>query len=488
MDALHRNDVCVRIFCSFLKEGFRMKKLIVRGGSFIALLAVVLYVVSLPFRNEDYRIHETYHVLYESEPGTCDAVLMGGSNAYSYWQTPIAYSEKGITVLNMGIPSLQTSAFRYVVDEARKTQPDALYIFTANSFKWFKTRNRVKYATRRIHYAANYMKFGKNKIGLINRMCNYAGIGLARLKFLYPVMEFHGNWNKLDSRAYVPRFEDLKAGATYEKFLYGVSDVTKYHCLTDERLVLDPVYEDCLNDFLDYLQDNHVRCLFVRLPQAMGSEENVSRLNSVCDIIESRGFDLLDLQNSEEELGISYKLDFYNKLHANVHGAQKFTTYLTDYLVKNYGFEDKRGVAGYEDWDEATRRYNDFLKTALFDFEMACAPRAFDVTMSPLNKPVQDGDGTVHLSWSAVEGADRLAVYRRMKEPEDFEKASLAGSLSPYHWTLMQTLPADATSFEDATVDEAATYYYAVVPVVEKDGSDAYGSFDTRGVSIQTRG
>jgi hypothetical protein len=105
---------------------------------FAAVLVLALRVISRPFRMEDIRIRETYNELYTAAPNTCDAIVVGASNAYAYWQSPLAWRDWGITSLNMGLPGLSTATIRYTIEETRKTQLDALYVIIVNSLTWPK--------------------------------------------------------------------------------------------------------------------------------------------------------------------------------------------------------------------------------------------------------------------------------------------------------------------------------------------------------------
>ena len=45
-------------------------------------------------------------------------------------------------------------------------------------------------------------------------------------------------------------------------------------------------------------------------------------------------------------------------------GAQKCTAFLSSYIAKNYGLEDKRGEMGFESWDAAYEQWKQELEEA----------------------------------------------------------------------------------------------------------------------------
>ena len=59
-------------------------------------------------------------------------------------------------------------------------------------------------------------------------------------------------------------------------------------------------------------------------------------------------------ENSENTftIDLDLKTDFYNPGHLNFYGATKFTSIFADYLIENYGLEDKRNQEHVkEHWD-----------------------------------------------------------------------------------------------------------------------------------------
>ena len=62
-------------------------------------------------------------------------------------------------------------------------------------------------------------------------------------------------------------------------------------------------------------------------------------------------------------MGLDYKTDFYNNDHVNIFGADKYTKFLENYLIKNYQFKDYRKDKNFRDWylylDEWEDEYNE---------------------------------------------------------------------------------------------------------------------------------
>ena len=59
-----------------------------------------------------------------------------------------------------------------------------------------------------------------------------------------------------------------------------------------------------------------------------------------------------------DEIGIDFSTDFADSGHLNVHGAEKVSVYLADYMTAHFDLPDHRGDAAYSSWDLAARHFN----------------------------------------------------------------------------------------------------------------------------------
>ena len=84
------------------------------------------------------------------------------------------------------------------------------------------------------------------------------------------------------------------------------------------------------------------------------TEEKQQMYNYMRDIIESSGFELLNLNDYYDELQIDFQTDYYDYGgHVNALGSEKCTAFLEQYLLEHYNWTDKRGTSGYESWDKS---------------------------------------------------------------------------------------------------------------------------------------
>ena len=83
------------------------------------------------------------------------------------------------------------------------------------------------------------------------------------------------------------------------------------------------------------------------------------QFNYIEKIIKSRNQDFLDANDYIKEMNLNYAYDFIDIDHVNIYGAEKYTEFLTKYLVNNYKLPDRRGEKLYdEDFNNLIPKWN----------------------------------------------------------------------------------------------------------------------------------
>ena len=97
-----------------------------------------------------------------------------------------------------------------------------------------------------------------------------------------------------------------------------------------------------------------MQALFVVSPYAMPDDMLMKRFNYLAPIIESYGYDYINMNALGDEVDLDFGTDFYDGgAHVNALGAAKCTKYLGDYISTHYDFTDKREQEEYASWDDA---------------------------------------------------------------------------------------------------------------------------------------
>ncbi len=439
-----------------------------RAILFLLILCTLLYVVSLPLVYPyDDRAYEWTKGLYEERERALDAVFIGTSNTYAFWSPLFAWGAYGIATYSYAVSSQKIESFRYMIEEARKTQPDALYVISLGN-------PNLDVRVDHVHFLTDYMAPSLNKLRLILAYFRYNDYSLTqKAELLAPLLRYHSRWDELSET-------DFRRGPVFAKganrqggYLKVSSDVSDLVRRVDARRDLSAQEEEALLDLLDYLEAERVRALFVNPPQLGFTDEELEKANTALDRIEERGFPVLHTRDLLDEIGLDFSKDFYNEQHTNIHGAAKYTRFLAEYLRENYTLSDKRGEPGYADFDEAFDAYMEFAEPYALDFEIACAERDPDLPAPAELTAVQEGEA-VRLGWKDC-GADGYLVYRQTRLPSQVNSA----------WTRLADLRGTHGEYIDPAPGAGQTHFYTVVPYRLTGETLRCGDFSYAGIGME---
>ena len=156
------------------------------------------------------------------------------------------------------------------------------------------------------------------------------------------------------------------------------------------------------------------------------------------------------------------------------------TALFSDYLIKNYNLEDKRGKAGYEDWDKAAEKYKKIIASSVVPIELDTVNRDYTIADVQFTESIFDGE-KVCLQWEGSEKAEGYKVYRKTTGDKKSKQSDFSEVAS---------LGAESLSFEDTDIEKEngeITYNYVVVPFRTENGVQKWGSFRYKGVSVTVK-
>ncbi len=300
----------------------------------------------------DDRTTKRLNGFYENEKGSLDAVYLGSSATYAFFMAPYVWQEYGITVYPYSSPAQPVQVTKFLIEEAMKTQPDALYIINLSTI-------RSEVTEERIYTLFNDMPFSLNKIKAVDYVGDcYEYDFTKKMQTLFPIIKYHSRWSKLTSSDFTTLEDEYKSGNDYRLFLKVIRNAGSIGIVDEDIFYpLPENIEPAMIDLLDYCEEEKLNVLFVTAPQPEKDEVSVGQLNTLTKMVKDRGFDVFDMRANYEEIDLNFKTDFYNSGHTNMHGAFKTSRYIAEYLIENYNFLDKRGDSEYSDWDIAFCKY-----------------------------------------------------------------------------------------------------------------------------------
>lgn len=446
----------------------------IRMSAFILVGIGTLSIVSalMAGRAARYEVYQWYGGFYAEEENSLDAVYLGASNTYTSWEAALAWNRYGISVWPLSNAEQPFEVVEYIIKEARKTQPDALYIIPVNSVN-------SKFEFQELHYTLDNMPLSWNKFRLVNAVGEMNDWDWAdRWEYLFPLIRYHSRWQELREIDFQRELYNYKGGTTEGIFLHTSKDVSSSFRTTTRYGELYETTQKALDSLLDYCDAERLNVLFVVAPNANTDEYHWAQVNTILQTVRSRGYPALDMHLFMDDIGLDPTKDYYNAPHTNIHGAIKVTDYLSRYLVENYGFTDKRGDPAYSSWDDAYSQYT--LEYAgpnvLLDVEWEGAPRDLSLSASELTGVTVNGT-ELTVKWKSTPDAEGYRIYRKLQTKGDTDE------LQELCWQAVDTVGADVLSYTDSDREVGRTYFYTVIPYREKDGIYEWGDYDFSGVS-----
>lgn len=338
-----------------------MKKNIIKTVLFLAFAVVLLLGLQKVLNVSNHFSEHTEMVFdgYYSEPeNTVDAVLIGNSHIYKFWQSPYAWRQNGLATLPLSTSDMPASIVKNMAIEALKTQKPKVLVIDATEFAAAEAEENNK-----IFLVLNNMKFSRNYMDMIDNYCDYAGItGMDRMKYYFPILQFHSRWNDLRARDFVATYPSYLNACYLPDFLEDTIE-DRPHTATEKRLPIAEKSEAVLRDLLEWCTKQECEVLFIASPVFL-EEERLQMFNYVGDIIKEYGIDFINYNDpgAFEQFGFNVAVDYQDKSHTNVNGSWKFTQVLGQYLIDEYGLTDHRGEEAYASWETRAQSYFDRIK------------------------------------------------------------------------------------------------------------------------------
>lgn len=343
-----------------------MLKRIIKPLAAVLIFAVLfMWVQEVVSGTNDNRDAIRISGFYEQKENSLDAVFIGSSATYAFWIAPYAWHEYGVTVYPYATAAMTLEPLRFVVEECRKTQPDALYIINITSMY-------DDSAVTSLHRLFNELPLSMTKLRAIDYACKSLNLTFSeRMELYFPILRFHDRWYELGPFDLNRRGNKYKGANTYNAF-FSKNESFSGSIPFEPKIIDLPVnIVNTINDLIDYLEKEDVKFMFVVSPQVIQHQIKYDAHYSATQLINERGYQVLNMNELIEEIGINYSTDYYNAAHTNFHGALKVTSFLCEHIMENYDITDKRGDPAYADWDEAYARfYYDKMEPHLKDYDM----------------------------------------------------------------------------------------------------------------------
>lgn len=302
---------------------------------------------------------------YLEEKHSVDAVLIGASDVYAGYSAPYAYEKYGYTSYPYATQASPANIVLPQIKEVLKYQDPKMVIVEINAFL---------YRDSELPNEASARMFADN-VPRDNIWRDYLKDAIPedkQIEYYLPIIKYHSSWNEYPWKIKYLNAEIGLKQKGYSLFRGYKTVANEFHCETkiyndelkdnNETLPLAVNGERYLRQTLDYLKENNItNVMFMRFPHIV-TESGVTRFkrcNEAAKIIESYGYDFVNLERNGDWAGIDVNKDYYNWDHLNVYGSEKVTDYVANMLQTKYGITkteltDKQKA----EWNDSVNHYH----------------------------------------------------------------------------------------------------------------------------------
>lgn len=254
------------------------------------------------------------------EKNTADLLFFGSSVAYCDVIPAKIYERSGLTSFVMAGPEQTAPVTEAYIEEALKTQsPQCIFVEASCAF-YPKTTN-YSYAN------LCFMPWSAERL-----KATLACEAKVWPSALFPLKDFH-------YRIYEPQEEEkIRAG----RMLAGYTLLTDIAADTEsaERWLASPPDSEQYADNLAHLQNIAQLCsergiaLYFYIAPCTSPVPEAERTRLIADLNALPCAQVLDWTDAAEQIGIDRTTDWYDHLHFNRSGAEKFSVFLADWLTE----------------------------------------------------------------------------------------------------------------------------------------------------------
>lgn len=310
---------------------------------------------------------------YEEGAGTIDGIYLGSSAAYDFWMPTKAYEKEGFCIYNMGTTVQPICIEDNIIENALECQENIQVIV-------IELRNLVRIEKddmeQYIRIVTDNLRSQSNREDAVDTALAYykkfdANINYNKWGYYYPALRaVHYKEYELSKDDWL-----LKPGvAVYKGYNRMKQDGVTVQTEPEEYEGTYPLGETekgAMKDLLEYCRGLEQKVIFVSAPFNPVDKERdkLGKMNYACEMCEEAGFTVLNFNKEplRDKLDIDWSTDYYDRGHANIYGAEKFTLCLTELIDGIIELPDHRGEAGYESWDDEADRLNDLINGLEYD-------------------------------------------------------------------------------------------------------------------------
>ena len=251
---------------------------------------------------------------YRQEPAhSLDLLFFGSSIVYCDVAPAWIWEESGLRSWVMAGPEQTLALTYYYMEEALRTQSPRMAVLEGSSllFRKYQDYSRANIST---------MPLGLPRFTAVFRAAErseWKGL-------LFPLYNYHARWTEAEwaeAEEHLHPAPDMMAGYTPLARSIPQEPRINHDRVPDEETYLSNL--SWLKKIRDLCKKKNLRLLVYLAPSAARTPHKVTE--RIGADMQEMGIEFLDLSDIALELGVNDELDWYDPLHFNISGAEKFS-------------------------------------------------------------------------------------------------------------------------------------------------------------------
>ena len=306
-----------------------LRKEILAGSLCLLIALFILMQFTLLTTPKQHDYGSTWGHFLQEEENSIDVLFIGSSLTYCNIVPAVFWEESGMSSYVVAGPELTVPMEQYYLQEALRTQTPVMAFFEISGALFDRYTGYTKTVIGQMPWGINRLKatFNEAEEDYVHGL-------------LFPMQFYHSRWSELkedDHKVFEEGYtDDPLAGYTYLGTYRSYDEKTiktREIDLDEENLqrnigILQKMAETCLSR--NILPVFYVSPALSRMP-----EEQMEEIKTALSGIE--GVTVLDCNERFDEIGADFKTDFYDPLHYNAGGAEKFSRWLGRWSVQTFG-------------------------------------------------------------------------------------------------------------------------------------------------------
>lgn len=353
---------------------------------FVLILNCVNRLVKPKWLEDRWQSSKTNISFYQLDKNSTEVLFYGSSVTAAAIDPFQLYKEYGIASYNLGVISQTMSGTYFWFQESLKTQkPKVAFVeikTLGRKTDKLETKARKSYdymnlGLNKLKYAVETVNSGKDLKGTEEEMDLW--------EYLFPLSVYHTRWSELSYEDY-----DFTLGNNRSdtKGYAALSNIFKYVSTYDQASDEAGKYDGFEEKEVEFSQYNSTNKSYIKRIAQLAKEKgvelilfktpdtswSVKKYNYVKEIAQEFGVKYIDLnlKSLRDEMALDFSEDGADAIHMNMNGAKKVTSYIGEYLHKNYQLTNyKEGSSKIKkDFEAGFKKYNFDIESARLSMEM----------------------------------------------------------------------------------------------------------------------